>query len=257
MKATGLTKGLEAIGNAALFTLRVIQGAFRAPFELTYVWLELTDQGWRSLPLIISSGLALGLVMTLHTRTELIESETLSPAGQARIDAAIAQLGDRAIGNAMVVGGYAISGTPGDELARSRSRAILVRNYLHTRFQLDNRSIGTVPLRGSPPAATHKESWNGICIVLLSQATWYADRMQIDTLLLPRLRLWLDPSWAPLPVQHNRYECRGKSDIALRGARWPEDRKPSRTQKLRLGRLRVQRQHGAGRSRNGRLSLHR
>jgi phospholipid/cholesterol/gamma-HCH transport system permease protein len=72
-KATGLTKGLEAIGNAALFTLRVIKDAFRAPFELAYVWLELTDQGWRSLPLIISSGLALGLVMTLHTRTELIK----------------------------------------------------------------------------------------------------------------------------------------------------------------------------------------
>ena len=99
------------------------------------------------------------------------ESETLSPAGQLRIDAAVAQLGDRAIGNAIVVEGYAISGTPGDQLAFSRSRAILVRNYLHTRFQLDNRSIGTVPLRGLPPPATHKESWNGICIVLLSQAS--------------------------------------------------------------------------------------
>src|ERR1035438_1704796 len=72
-KATGLTKGLEAIGNIALFTLRVIRDAFRAPFELAYVWLELTDQGWRSLPLIVASGLALGLVMTLHTRTQLIK----------------------------------------------------------------------------------------------------------------------------------------------------------------------------------------
>jgi len=59
-KATGLTKGLEAIGNAALFTLRVIRDAFRTPFELAYLWLELTDQGWRSLPLIVSSGLAWG-----------------------------------------------------------------------------------------------------------------------------------------------------------------------------------------------------
>ena len=72
-KATGLTKGLEAIGNIALFTLRVIRDAFRAPFELAYVWQELADQGWRSLPLIVSSGLALGMVMTLHTRTELIK----------------------------------------------------------------------------------------------------------------------------------------------------------------------------------------
>jgi len=99
------------------------------------------------------------------------ESEMLSAAGQARIDAAVAQLGDRVLGSAIVVEGYAISGTAGDELALSRSRAILVRNYIHARFQLDNRSIGTVPLRGFPPSATQKESWNGICIVLLSQAS--------------------------------------------------------------------------------------
>lgn len=99
------------------------------------------------------------------------ESEMLSRAGQVRIDAAVAQLGDRVIAAAIVVEGYAISGTPGDQLALSRNRAILVRNYLHTRFQLDNRSLGAVPLRGFPPSAIHKESWDGICIVLLSQAS--------------------------------------------------------------------------------------
>ncbi len=99
------------------------------------------------------------------------QSETLSPAGESRIDAAVAQLGDRVIGEAIVVEGYAMSGTPADQLALSRSRAILVRNYLHTRFQLDSRNIGTVPLGGFPPSAAHKESWNGICIVLLSQAS--------------------------------------------------------------------------------------
>jgi len=99
------------------------------------------------------------------------ESETLSASGRARIDAAIAQLGDRVIGTAIVVEGYAASGTPGDQLALSRNRAILVRNYLHTRFQLDNRNIGAVPLRAFPPSATHKESWDGICVVLLSQAS--------------------------------------------------------------------------------------
>jgi phospholipid/cholesterol/gamma-HCH transport system substrate-binding protein len=99
------------------------------------------------------------------------QSETLSPSGQVRIDAAVAHLGERVIGSAIVVEGYANFGTPGDQLALSRSRAILVRNYLHTRFQLDTRNIGTVPLSAFPPAVTHKESWNGICIVLLSQAS--------------------------------------------------------------------------------------
>jgi phospholipid/cholesterol/gamma-HCH transport system permease protein len=63
---------IAAIGSAASFAVRTITDAFRAPFEWNYVLEEVADQGWRSLPLIMSSGLALGLVMTLHTRNELI-----------------------------------------------------------------------------------------------------------------------------------------------------------------------------------------
>lgn len=105
--------------------------------------------------------------------TELFESkqgegEVLSRVGKVRIDAAVAELGDRVTGGAVVVEGYAISGAPGEQLAVSRGRAILVRDYLHTRFQLDNHNIGLVPLRGLPPTATQKDSWNGVCIVLLT-----------------------------------------------------------------------------------------
>jgi phospholipid/cholesterol/gamma-HCH transport system substrate-binding protein len=96
--------------------------------------------------------------------------EILSRTGKARIDAAVVQLGDRIIGGAIVIEGYSISGAPGDQLAVSRSRAILVRNYLHSRFQLDDQNIGMVPLREIPPPATHKDSWNGICIVLLAKS---------------------------------------------------------------------------------------
>ena len=72
---------------------------------------------------------------------------------------------------AVVVEGYAVSGAPGDQLAVSRGRAILVRDYLHTRFQLDNHNIGLVPLRGVPPPSMQKASWNGVCIVLLTQSS--------------------------------------------------------------------------------------
>lgn len=72
-KKNWLTKSLEAIGSGALFALRVFKDAFRAPFEVFYIRLEVEEQGWRSLPLIVASGLALGLVETLHTRTELIK----------------------------------------------------------------------------------------------------------------------------------------------------------------------------------------
>ncbi len=95
-------------------------------------------------------------------------SEVLSSAGKVRIDAAIAELGDQVVGGAIVVEGYSVSGAPGEQLALSRSRAILVRNYLHTHFQLENQNIGTVPLRGAPPPSTQRNSWNGICIMLVS-----------------------------------------------------------------------------------------
>lgn len=98
-------------------------------------------------------------------------SEVLSQAGKARIDAAIVELGERVLSRAIVIEGYAVSEESADDLALSRSRASLVRNYLHARFQLENQNVGTVPLRGIPPPSTHKTSWNGICIVVLSQAS--------------------------------------------------------------------------------------
>ena len=72
-KRNWLSSRLELIGSAASFAMRVITDAFRAPFELNYILEEISDQGCRSLPLIAASGLALGLVMTLHTRKELIQ----------------------------------------------------------------------------------------------------------------------------------------------------------------------------------------
>src|SRR5437868_11318630 len=71
-RTNALTTGLERIGRGTAFALRVIRDAFRAPFELAYVVQELADQGWQSLPLIVSSGLALGMVMTLTTGLERI-----------------------------------------------------------------------------------------------------------------------------------------------------------------------------------------
>ena len=68
-----LTAVLARVGSAAVFTFRVLRDAIRQPFEWNFLLEELADQGWRSLPLILASGAALGLVMTLHTRNELIK----------------------------------------------------------------------------------------------------------------------------------------------------------------------------------------
>ena len=94
----------------------------------------------------------------------------LSFAGKAKIDASVAQLGDRAVSEPLIIEGYAASGAPGVQLAESRARAIVVRQYLQTRFYIDPQNLGTVSLRATPPPTAIKASWDGVCIVLLRHA---------------------------------------------------------------------------------------
>ena len=57
----------ELIGNLGLFTGRAVRRAVVPPFELKMFWQQIGEVGWKSLPLILSSGFAVGLVLTLHT----------------------------------------------------------------------------------------------------------------------------------------------------------------------------------------------
>ncbi len=69
----GALKGfLQFIGNVTLFGIRVIVSVFRRPLELGEIWSQMGEMGVRSLPLVSSSGFALGVVMTLHTRSTLV-----------------------------------------------------------------------------------------------------------------------------------------------------------------------------------------
>jgi len=67
-----LKRVLEFVGVIALFSLRVVMSAFRGPFELEEIWRQIGEMGVRSIPLVAASGLALGVVMTLHTRSTLV-----------------------------------------------------------------------------------------------------------------------------------------------------------------------------------------
>jgi len=62
----------EFVGRVARFGFRVIVDAFRPPLELKQLWSQIEEAGSRSLPLVAASGLALGVVMTLHTRNTLV-----------------------------------------------------------------------------------------------------------------------------------------------------------------------------------------
>lgn len=97
--------------------------------------------------------------------------ERLSAEGKLQIEEAIAELGDGAINGPLVIEGYSSQGDGGTQLAVSHSRAVLVLDYIHSRYRIDLRNVGAVALRSVPPPAVHKETWDGVCITALKASS--------------------------------------------------------------------------------------
>ena len=78
-------EGFAWIGGAALFGLRGLKELFRPPYELKETSRQLYSLGLQSIPLIALSGLAVGVVMSMHTRSSLerFGAEALIPAALA------------------------------------------------------------------------------------------------------------------------------------------------------------------------------
>jgi phospholipid/cholesterol/gamma-HCH transport system permease protein len=76
---------LAWIGDVFLFGLRALREAFRPPFELAEIARHVYEIGWRSAPLIATSGFAIGVVLSMHTRASLerFGAEAMIPAGLA------------------------------------------------------------------------------------------------------------------------------------------------------------------------------
>jgi hypothetical protein len=74
------------------------------------------------------------------------DSERLTPAGKAQLDAAFAPSLEHAASGVVILEGYAQQGPPETRFLRSRARASLVRGYLIARFFLDPQTIGAMPL---------------------------------------------------------------------------------------------------------------
>ena len=72
-------------GEVSLFAGRAIREAFRPPFEVRETLRQLFELGVRSVPLIAVAGLAVGVVLSMHTRASLerFGAESLIPAGLA------------------------------------------------------------------------------------------------------------------------------------------------------------------------------
>ncbi|MBI3264378.1 MAG: ABC transporter permease [Acidobacteria bacterium] len=73
------------IGEVSVFGGRALREAWRRPLELDEVARQVFEIGWRSIPLIVASGFAIGVVLSLHTRASLerFGAEAMIPAGLA------------------------------------------------------------------------------------------------------------------------------------------------------------------------------
>ena len=72
-------------GELSLFGFRALGQGLRPPFELREILRQIGEIGYRSLPLIAAAGLAVGAVMSMHTRASLerFGAESMIPAGLA------------------------------------------------------------------------------------------------------------------------------------------------------------------------------
>ncbi|HEU0120820.1 MAG TPA: ABC transporter permease [Bryobacteraceae bacterium] len=77
-----LGSSVEKMGEVGVFTGRVLRASIKRPFEWQEIVQQIHEVGVRSLPLIAASGVALGVVMSFHTRSSMVRfgAESMIPA---------------------------------------------------------------------------------------------------------------------------------------------------------------------------------
>ncbi|MFN0102156.1 MAG: MlaE family ABC transporter permease [Bryobacteraceae bacterium] len=72
-------------GGLSLFAGDVFRESLRRPFEFTEILRQIFEIGWRSAPLILLSGLAVGAVLSMHSRSSLerFGAESMIPSALA------------------------------------------------------------------------------------------------------------------------------------------------------------------------------
>ena len=76
---------LAAVGEVSLFASKAARQVFIPPFEARETIRQIYELGVRSAPLIAVSGMAVGVVLSMHTRASLerVGAEAMIPAGLA------------------------------------------------------------------------------------------------------------------------------------------------------------------------------
>ena len=83
--ATRTAPPLAAVGDFSLFAAKAVRQAVLPPYEVKETLRQLYELGLRSAPLIAVSGMAVGVVLSMHTRASLerFGAESMIPAGLA------------------------------------------------------------------------------------------------------------------------------------------------------------------------------
>jgi len=78
-------QAMDWFGGLSLFAGQVFRESLRRPVEFTEILKQMFEIGWRSSPLIILSGLAVGAVLSMHTRATLerFGAEAMMPTALA------------------------------------------------------------------------------------------------------------------------------------------------------------------------------
>ena len=81
----GVLGGLQFLGALATFGGRAVRESMRPPYEPREILRHLFQFGYRSAPLILTAGFAIGIVLSMHTRASLerFGAEAMIPAGLA------------------------------------------------------------------------------------------------------------------------------------------------------------------------------
>ena len=82
---TGVLGFFESVGALATFGARAAVEAVRPPYEVREILTHVYQFGYRSAPLILTAGFAIGIVLSMHTRASLerFGAEAMIPAGLA------------------------------------------------------------------------------------------------------------------------------------------------------------------------------
>jgi phospholipid/cholesterol/gamma-HCH transport system substrate-binding protein len=105
---------------------------------------------------------------TLFTTNQSGE-EVLSANGRQSIDQAVGQFKE-IYNNPLIIEGYAPSGSPSDELVKSRRRAAMVQTYLELHYHLMPKNTGIVALRSTPPENAGKTTFDGVGLVSIGRS---------------------------------------------------------------------------------------